>query len=376
MVKKILFCASRASHIINFHLPYLKEFQNKGYEVWVLTNEKEKIPYADHVVAMPFCKKMTSPENIKTIFKIKKFLKREKFTAVSTHTTLASAVLRAAILLLREKPIVFYTVHGYLFHEEDGIKKWIYLLPEKICAHITQTMMVMNREDYEIACAHKLYRKNLYYIDGMGLDLSRFVLPSKEERNRLRAEQGFSENDFLFIYAAEFSKRKNQKLLIRAFSELCKKKDYVYLLLAGTGSLLEECKQYAAQLGLQNRVRFLGYVNQIHKLYPLCDATVSSSHIEGLPFNVMEAMACGLPAVVSDIKGHKELVEQGKNGILYPVGRIEDLIAGMEKICEDKQLQRLFGQESLKKVKQFSIQQVFMPIMKIYEQGLSEKGTV
>ncbi len=316
-MRKILYCASTLSHIRNFHLPYLKAFHDQGCEVWVLANEEGSIPYADHVVALPFAKSLLSLQNIKAIFLARKLLKEQHFEMVSTHTALASAVVRAAILLLQNRPKVFCTVHGYLFNENDGLKKWIYLLPEKICAHVTDTLMVMNQEDYEIAQNHHLYKEYLHFIHGIGFDSSRFQPMSIEKRIAGRQALGFGEKDFLFIYAAEFSKRKNQECLIRAFAKAVPYAPNAHLLLAGTGTLLKQCIQLTKELYMEDRIHFLGHVQNMENLYPLCDAAVSSSKIEGLPFNVMEAMACGLPVLISDIKGHRDLVENKKEFLFH-----------------------------------------------------------
>lgn len=311
MSKKILYCASTLSHLKNFHSPYLKAFQEQQLEVWIASDSCEKIPYIDHSVQIPFCKSFLSLQNIKAIWIARKLLLKEEFDILSTHTTLASAIMRAAVLLLpkKKRPKVFNTCHGYLFHETDGIKKWIYLLPEKICASVTDVLMVMNQEDYKIAQKHRLYQYKLDYINGMGIDLAEFAPISADERKEKRAEMGFTEQDFLFIYAAELSKRKNHADLINAFAETALEIPQAHLLLAGSGALLEDCKALAKTLGAEHRIHFLGFISPMKALYPLCDAAVSTSLIEGLPFNIMEAMASGLPVIASDIKGHRELAE-------------------------------------------------------------------
>jgi glycosyltransferase EpsD len=372
MLKKILFCASTISHIKNFHLPYLKAFHEQGYEVWVAANKSESVPYADHVVALPLSKKLLSYKNIKAIFTAKKFLKEQNFNIVSTHTALASAVVRAAIILIRKKPKVFCTVHGYLFNDNDGLKKWIYLLPEKICAHVTNVIMVMNHEDYDIAENHKLYRDKLYYINGMGIDLSKFSVISQDEHFALRKKQGFSESDFLFVYAAEFSKRKNQSLLILAFANVCKEYPDMKLLLAGNGALLGKCKSLVQELHLEKQILFLGYVEDIRKLYAVCDICVTTSRIEGLPFNVMEAMACGLPVISSDIKGHRELANDGESGLLFESGNQKQLEDRLNLLYLNVSLQKDFRKKGLEQVKNFELGKVFDQISRIYAQNQSK----
>ena len=347
-------------------MPYLEEFHKQGYEVWVAANKSESIPFADHVVSLPFCKKLISFQNVKAILAAKKLIKKNDFEIVSTHTTLASAVVRAAIILLHKKPKVFCTVHGYLFNENDGIKKWIYLLPEKICASVTNVLMVMNHEDYDIAEKHKLYKDKLHYINGMGIDLSKFTPVSREERLELRKCHGYSDNDFLFVYAAEFSKRKNQSLLIHAFANTCGQMPKAKLLLAGDGALLEDCKSLVKKLNAEEKIQFLGYVENMQELYSICDVCVTTSRIEGLPFNVMEAMACGLPVIASDIKGHRELVENGKTGLLF---ESENQVALEEKFVElysDIKKQFDFEQTIAKDINKFEINIVFQQIIKIY----------
>lgn len=313
-MQKILFCASTTSHIRNFHLPYIKALQESGYEVWVAANKKEDIPYTHQVVAFSFAKSFLNVQNIACIFKLRKFLLKERFDKISTHTTLASAIIRAAVLLMPQKlrPRIYYISHGFLFHETDGIKKWIYLLPEKICTPVTNVLMVMNQEDLEIAQKHHLYKEHLHFINGIGFDSSKFKPLSPEVRVNERKALGYSDKDYLFVYAAEFSKRKNQELLINAFAKVAPQIPHAHLLLAGTGTLLEKCKLQAKELNIENQIHFLGYVTEMEKLYPLCDAAVSSSKIEGLPFNILEAMSCGLPILISDTKGHRDLVKNKK----------------------------------------------------------------
>ncbi len=371
MAGKILYCASTVSHLMNFHLPYLRAFHEMGFEIWAAADRETPVPYADHVVALPLRKKITSPENIRAIFAARKLLKEQKFDLVSTHTMLASVIVRAAALLLLKRPKIFCTVHGYLFHETDGLSKWVYLLPEKLCARVTDVLMVMNREDYEIAQRHKLYRNQLISIAGMGIDLTKFQPITEEERSSAREELGLGNDAVVFVYAAEFSRRKNQALLIRSFAEISRGRTDLTLLLAGTGALLEECKALAHSLGAEDRIRFPGYVTNMRQLYSACDACVSTSRIEGLPFNIMEAMACGLPIIASDIKGHRELLE-GETGLLFHDG--EELKAQLQRLAQDASLRASLRSRGLRAVERYGLSEVFPTVMKCYEPLLPGSG--
>ncbi len=359
-MNKLLFCASTTSHIRNFHLPYIKALAEKGYEVWVATNSNEPIPYVKGVVAFPFQKSLFSFKNVIAIFKLRRFIKSEQFDKISTHTALASTIIRLAILLLpkNQRPSVHYIAHGFLFCKSDGWKKWIYLLPEKICTPVTNVLMVMNQEDLELAQRYHLYKEQLHFIHGIGFDCSRFRPFSPEDRAKGRQAMGFSSADFLFIYAAEFSQRKNQQFLIRAFAKVSSQIPQAHLLLAGSGVLLEQSRELVQKLHMEERIHFLGYVKQMQELYPLCDTAVSTSKIEGLPFNVLEAMACGLPVLISNVKGHSDLVEN----------KSEFLFNTEQELCE-KLVRNITQQNNIdwvQLVRKYSLHKVMPQTLELY----------
>lgn len=314
-MKKVLFCASTESHIVNFHLPYLKAFRDMGYEVHVAVNKSVPIPWADKVIAIPFYKSILSPRNICALLKAYRLLKQENYEKMSTHTTLAGVIMRLAALLIRKRPKIYHIVHGYIFNLSSGLKKYMYLIPEKLSALVSDVVMVMNQEDYEIAQRYHLYKEKLHFINGIGIDPIRFKVISEEDKQRQREKMGFTKDDFLFVYAAEFSKRKNQRMLIEAFAS-CKPLN-THLLLAGSGKELESCKRLVNKLKVTDQIHFLGYVNDVPTLYSACDAVVSTSRVEGLPFNIIEALGCGLPVFASNIKGHRDLCQDCINCFLF-----------------------------------------------------------
>ncbi|MPN26590.1 putative glycosyltransferase EpsD [bioreactor metagenome] len=146
-----------------------------------------------------------------------------------------------------------------------------------------------------------------------------------------------------------------------------------HLLLAGDGKTLNECKQLVKQLGQTNKIHFLGYVNDVTRLYAFCDAAVSPSLSEGLPFNIIEAMGCGLPVIVSDIKGHRELAEQSINGLLFHKKNQQELINCLKEMYFfDYEQRLLLGQAGIKKAEAFSLESVFNKIMNIYQNNLKD----
>ncbi len=363
-MKKVLFCASTASHINNFHLPYLKAFHNNGYEVHVAVNEKVPIKWTDKVFALPFYKSLLSIKNILAMFQARKLLKKYHYEKVITNTTLAGVIVRVAALLLKSRPRIYHIVHGYIFNADSGIKKYFYLIPERIAAMVSNVVMVMNHEDYEMAQKYRLFKDKLCYIDGMGVDPARFKIVSPKEKIAYKKQLGFKEDDFLFVYVAEFSKRKNQKMLINVFAKC--KLEKAHLLLAGDGKLLDECKRLVNNLGQTERIHFLGYVKDVPSLYCACDCAVSTSKAEGLPFNIIEAMGCGLPVIASDIKGHRELIEHNINGYLFKIHDEKKLKHSMEFVFNQQSSDKInIQQNGIIKAKKYELTRVYEKIIKI-----------
>lgn len=381
MNKKILLTASTMSHIENFHLPYIEAFKKQGWEV--------------KAIALPVSKRFFSFQNLRAINFTRKMLKEEKFEVISSHATLAGIVTRLAVMLTgkhRKSMKIFHTAHGYLFHDDNSLKKWAYLLPEIICGKVTDVLMVMNHEDLAIAKKYKLCGKSnkIYYINGMGIDLSRFQ--PREATAEQKKVYGIEDEDFVFVYAAEFSRRKNHELLLRGFAKAIEKVkkemginnelvneaessvalsyDRLKLALAGDGVLLEDMKALAAELRIIDQVLFLGYTRNVDELYPCCDVAVTTSRIEGLPFNVMEAMACGLPIIASDIKGHRELVTHGENGLLFESGDVEGLAEELVGALRNKSLIDNCKIKSKEKASIFSIDKIMQDVIELYRRNV------
>ncbi|WP_105177335.1 glycosyltransferase [Clostridium cagae] len=362
-MKKILFVASTLSHIENFHIPYLEQFKKKGYIVHVIgkPNNKSDIPYTDKVIPISFKKSMFSISNFSNSIKIAKIIKSENYDIVSLHTTLAAFFTRLSIIMLLNKPkLIINTVHGYLFDDNTPfIKKAIMLLAEKFTKCVTNIIIVMNSSDYNIAKRYKLFKDNIYLINGLGVNVSNFPSISNEEKMLLRKENNFSNKDFIIIYVAEFSKRKNQIFLINSLKKLIDEGfSDIKLLLLGNGKMFYEIKNYSKGIGINDNIIFTGYIKNTCMYYQLSDICVSSSRIEGLPFNIVEAMSTGLPVIASNIKGHSDLVKQNKNGYLFEYNNIDQFCNYIKKIYYNKELQCKMRISSSEISKEYSLKNV------------------
>ena len=242
-----------------------------------------------------FKKRSLSFKNLKLSRKISKILKEEEFDAIFLHTTLAAFWVRFALRKVKKKPCVINTVHGYLFGENSGkLHNLIYLGCEKLLKKQTDHIIVMNQEDYKIATEHKLCKGKVVFSCGMGVSFKENVSESKRLGN--------SEVSLAFV--GEISKRKNQIFLVEAMKHLTN----CSLTLVGDGDGREEIEKYIKKHKLEDRVFITGFTKQAYEYIKGCDIYVSASNIEGLPFNIMEAMYLQKPIIATKIKGHTDLI--------------------------------------------------------------------
>lgn len=188
-----------------------------------------------------------------------------------------------------------------------------------------------------------------------------------KKKEELRKEYGFVENDFILIYVGELSFRKHQDHLIEAVSKLKNKIPNVKLLLVGNGDLYDHYKDLVKQLEVEEQVQLLGYRKDVHKLMTISDIAVSTSRQEGLPVNVMEAMATQLPVVVTDCRGNRDLVSHGVNGFVVGINDIDASASAIEELYYSERLRFQFATNNGKLVQSYSIKQVLTEMEMVYK---------
>lgn len=155
-----------------------------------------------------------------------------------------------------------------------------------------------------------------------GIDLNCYHMVSEHEKFELRKKLNIPTNKTVFVYAAQFIPRKNQEFLLRTFAETNSSKD-VLLLLLGDGPDLPRLKKKYKE---SPQIDIRGMVTNVNEYLQASDVYISSSLSEGMPNGVLEAMASGLPVILSNIKQHNEIIQKRVNiGFSYEQGNMNDL---------------------------------------------------
>ena len=376
-MKKVLFVATVVkTHIMEFHIPYLKMFKEMGWETAVAArNDYENpadcvIPYCDTYYNIPFERNPLKPGNLKAYKELKHIIDEGEYDIIHCHTPVGAMLTRLAAKQARKKGTkVFYTAHGFHFYKGAPAINWILYYPvEKWLSRYTDVLITINKEDYERAKTFKAGK--VCYVPGVGIDLKKFNAGyvNKEQK---RKEIGVSADDFVLLSVGELIPRKNHEVVIRALSVLKQldKLNHIEYVICGRGSYEADLRKLAEGLDVADHVHFLGYRNDISEICNCADLFVFMSHQEGLPVALMEAMACGLPAVCSNIRGNTDLIEDGVTGLLAN-NTPEEVAQSISKMKSDTALRNRVASAALQKIKQFDLSSVEDEMSKIYGGGV------
>lgn len=374
MKKKVLFVATVVkTHIMQFHIPYLKMFKEMGWETAVAAkNDYENptdcvIPYCDNYYGIPFERTPWREENLNAYRMLKRVIEEGDYDIIHCHTPVGSIIARLAARKARKKGTkVIYTAHGFHFFKGAPLINWLLYFPaEWVCSFMTDVLITINKEDYERA-RRTMHAGRIEYVPGVGIDTTRFGNTSacREEKRR---ELGYGDEDFLILTVAEMTENKNHITILRALSELKEAPEYrnLHYLICGRGDVWEKLVDQAQTLGISNHVRFLGYRTDAPELYGCCDLFAFMPFREGLSVALMEAMGSGMPIFCSKIRGNTDLIEDGVSGV-FSENNPQAVAATILALARDPDRRARLGQAAKEKVKTFDNENVHKMMKDIY----------
>lgn len=368
MSNKILFCATVDYHFSAFHLPVLEWFKQHNWEVHIAAKGDLDIPYVDRKFNIPMERSPFSTRNREAFRQLKTVIRENDYSIIHCHTPIGGVLARLAGRGARNKGTkVIYTAHGFHFCKGAPLLNWLLYYPiERSLARMTDCLVTINDEDYNLARGHKFKAGQIAHVHGVGIDTGRFRPVQPSERDRLRQSYNYEQDEILLFYAAEFNGNKNHQLIINAMALIKEQVPAMRLLLAGRGPLQEDCRQLAASLGIEHMIHFLGYRSDIDQVLPMCDIAVSGSLREGLPVNIMEAMACGLPIVATHNRGHDELVIDNVSGYLIAPNQVATFAERILALCTSQELRKEMGSKGLAHIQKYTLRQVRQQLSEIY----------
>lgn len=274
-------------------------------------------------------------------------------------------------------PVVVNTVHGlYATAEDPWLKRMVVYALEAVAARFSDLELVQSSEDYAFLRRRWIARPSRTRLLGNGVDLTRFDPNrfSREDRAQTRKEIGASEDTIVVGMVGRLVAEKGYLELFQMARDL---DDSFLVVCVGPddpdkGDALTPVDIEAAR---SVGVRFLGMRSDVDRLYDAMDLFVLPSHREGFPRAAMEAAAMGLPVIATDVRGCREVVDDGVNGILFPVGDVDRLTAAVQALGSDPLRRADMARAAVSKaVERFDEREVVRIVMDSYTDVAVSKG--
>lgn len=373
MKKKVLIVTTSASMIQQFCMPSVELLQELDYEVHVACNFHEGNNISPDMVhqfitsldekgvfhhEILFSRKMVDlSANISCFHQLKHLVNKEKYSFIHCHTPIASLIARLVGRSTHTK--VMYTAHGFHFFKGAPKKNWVLLYPaEWYASFMTDILITINQEDYMRAKKH-MHAKHTMYIPGVGIDLNKFG-KSQIDVKKKRTELNIPTDCTLLLSVGELNENKNHQRVIHALIQL---PENVHYAIVGIDHLDGYNQKLAEELRVADRVHILGYRKDVSEIYAMSDIFVFPSYREGLSVSLMEAMATGLPCVVSKIRGNSDLIDENRGELFDPFST-ESCLYAIQKVLGGDWASYKASNQTF--IQNFSLEAVMAKMKEIY----------
>lgn len=310
-------------------------------------------------------KKRPSPKVLKAL---KNLMDNEGFDIVHTHGGVAGLYGRWAAFRSRV-PVVIHTLHGiHYLHYRNIFIRWAYVFLERIFSRFTMTVIFVSQADKKKGCRYRLAPVEKMTVVKNGIDFSKVQKDADiTQVPMLKDKLGLVKDSFLIGTVARIHRQKNIPCLIKASAVLSDLMPHASIIIVGGGPMTSKVKNQIDRLGLQKMVFMLGERPDVYQIMSMYDIFVLSSLWEGLPYVLMEAGALGKPVVASDIEGVREIILDGKTGLLVQKDNPRKLAEAVLRLEADPQLRFKLGRSLQKKIKdEYSLSQMIREVEKIY----------
>jgi len=367
--KKIMMIATTDNMIWQFMLPHIKYLQEQGNVVECVCAKtgfwfdelKEKHNLVVHEI--DFGRNPIKLKNFKAYKKLVKLQKERGFDLVYSQQPVGGMMGR--LVGKKFKIPVLYTAHGFHFFKGCPlVNKVIYKPVEKWLSKYTDVLITINEEDYQSAL--KMKAKQVFKINGIGIDKNKIKI-EEFDKIAFRKELGLEPTDKVILTVSELNENKNYITMLETIKRLVEKDNTIKFVSCGTGVWREKIANYAKELGVEKNVVFLGYRKDIGKIMQVSDLFFHASFREGLTLSVMEAMSFGLPCVVSNVRGNRDLIVDGKGGYVAEPTDSQKFAVKIEYLLNNKEDYDLMGEFNKKESEKYTIEKVLTQLAEIYE---------
>ena len=332
----------------------LRFMASNGFDVKGVSSEGEELKEVREnegivMEAINMSRKITPFQDLKSLWEMWNFLRKEKPQIVHTHTPKAGIIGMLAARLAGV-PHRLHTVAGLPLMEATGTKRKILNFVEKLTYSSATRVYPNSKGLYDFILQNNFTQSNKLKIiangssNGINTTFFNPAQVSEIEKVALREKLNIQPDDFVFVFVGRIVSDKGINELIKAFSELQTAENneltgIKLLLVGGLESDLDPLNpETLAEINQNKDIISAGFQQDVRPFFAISDALAFPSYREGFPNVVMQAGAMGLPSIVSDINGCNEIIVEGENGLIIPSKNVEKLKEKMLTLARDKNL--------------------------------------
>ncbi|WP_314242147.1 glycosyltransferase family 4 protein [Empedobacter tilapiae] len=311
------------------------------------------------VVPIEMSRKITPVQDIKSLIKTYKYLKKEQPQIVHTHTPKAGIVGMLGAKLAGV-PIRLHTVAGLPLMEAVGVKRKVLDFVEKLTYSSATKVYPNSKGLYDFILQNSYTSVDKLKVIGEGssngIDTNHFspIQISEEQKEKLKKELNIQANDFVFVFVGRLVGDKGINELVKAFQKLSNRNQESETLISSSKSLVSSKvpklllvgpleseldplqDETLKEIEINPAILTVGFQKDVRPYFAISHALVFPSYREGFPNVVMQAGAMELPSIVSDINGCNEIIIEGRNGTIIPVKSSDVILIAMQKMIDDK----------------------------------------
>jgi glycosyltransferase involved in cell wall biosynthesis len=317
-------------------------------------------------------------DDLRTFWELWRVLRRRRPDVVHTHTAKAGALGRMAATLVNltlpraQRAVIVHTFHGHVLDGYFGpVGNRVVRAAEWALARLADRVIAISpNQRADLVERFGVVPADRVRLVPLGLDLEPFFSTSSGP-SAVRAALGAHRDDCIVGFVGRFAPIKDVPLLIRAFARFRERVPVARLVLVGDGATRAAAEELAGQLGLDRRVHFLGWRDDLVAVYGAMDLFALTSRNEGTPVSLIEAMAAGVPVVATKVGGVRDVVTDGRTGRLVPPGDEDALAAALTAAALGRDESRAMAAVARDEVRRrYRPERLVNDILALYEEAL------
>jgi glycosyltransferase involved in cell wall biosynthesis len=319
------------------------------------------------LISLPHLVRELSPfADLATFFSLIRIIRRERPQIVHTHTSKAGILGRWAAFFCRI-PVIVHTPHGHVFW--GYFNPWetrLFILLERWTSRITTALVALTPQERDDHLRFRIAQEEKFTVIHSGVDLRRFC-NTVTDISQTKKELNLPDGSFVVGTLGRLTPIKGHIHLLQAAVDVIADRPDAYFVFVGEGELHDDLQKFAADAGITENMRFLGWRSDVAAVLSVFDIFVFPSLNEGMGKAIVEAMGMGKPIIASDVGGIPDLVVQGENGILVPPADSKALAEAIMALYANPEKRKEMGERGREKALAYSSETMLNKINRLYE---------